>query len=101
MMVDLDGRTPQQNPKVPPLARPEWGPAPLPSPWWEALPIPCAPDRAAEDSDSSLNHHPRATARGIRGQRSAEGGGHTMARIFRVLSALAALFLIAGASAKY
>lgn len=77
-------------------------------PWWDAITHP--PVRPVELSDqgictgrihiriSGLAHAPRIWGPS---RYCMKGGGLKMARILAVLSALASLFLVAGASAKY
>lgn len=87
----------------PSLRWPEWGPAILPTPWWEDAAYPCvsirAIRRAADSAPAQIVFRNRQDR--LWGKIAVEGGVSTMARILGVLSALASLFLIAGASAKY
>lgn len=103
------GQAALQRPSKTPPFGPEWGNDGLPTPWWEAVNYPCVQPRdrfGAAESGSALatswhndrfcsSEQKRVRVRGTR------GGGFSMARIFAVLTALASLFLIAGASAKY
>ncbi|MFA5889680.1 MAG: hypothetical protein WDA27_01800 [Actinomycetota bacterium] len=91
---------PQQGPS---LRWPEWGPAILPAPWWEDAAYPCVSIRAIRrvvDTEPAESAGRRIEDR-FWGKTAGGGGVTTMARILGVLSALASLFLIAGASAKY
>ena len=87
----------------PSLRWPEWGPAILPAPWWEDAAYPCVSIRAIRRAADAAS--PQVVVRNrqdrLWGKIAVEGGVSTMARILGVLSALASLFLIAGASAKY
>lgn len=95
----------QRPSKVPSLG-PEWGRNTLPAPWWEAVVYPCVPPRVrfAAAETGLVPSHPRDHGQGCtKGLERflLKGGGLVMARIFAVLTALASLFLIVGASTKY
>lgn len=101
------GPGPTQRPStVPSISGPEWGVAGVPTPWWEAVHHPCPPTRVRLDAaEPRFETSSRGRDPGRRNRPSgtliAEGGGSVMARILAVLSALASLFLIAGAGSKY
>lgn len=76
-----------------------WSPAGLSSPWWEGLRSPCASVRpchgTSPDARSNTGLRPRVRT-------DLCGKGVTIvARILSALSAIASLFLVAGASARY
>lgn len=76
----------------------EWGSQVRSANWWDSE-FPCAPIRARAESQSDRNITvcpPWGRERSF-----LRGGGLTMRRIFSVLSALAALFLVGGAAAKW
>ena len=83
-----------------PISGPRLGPLTSPSPWWDELPRPLddkgEPGRAAiEARTRTLRAMPEDTSQ-------AERGVQTMrARLISLFAALAAIFLVAGASAKY
>lgn len=88
------------------LAWPEWG-IPVPEGnWWDEFP--CAPLHARpEVAESGMGTGARSGRNNTeipllgRERSHLKGGGLTMRRIFAVLSALAALFLVGGASARW
>jgi len=98
---ELDRDLTQRSPETPPYG-PDWGRF-LPTPWWEGVSsssVSRARFGAAVPGSSVIDTRIRRVS--AWGQRFSSGrGGYTMARIFAVLTALASLFLIAGASAKY
>lgn len=76
-----------------------WSPVGLPSPWWEGLRSPCASLRPSlgtpSPASSGADLHPRART-------DLCGKGVTIVtRILSALAAVASLFLVAGASARY
>lgn len=80
--------------------KPEW--SSRTSPWWDEFP--CAPAQARTDAAESGNEsRTKATNYPLWGRERShlKGGGFTMRRILAVLTALAALFLTAGANVKY
>lgn len=78
---------------------PEWGVVALPAPWWEAVADPCPSPRRQQGPAEP--RRVRAIARRAGEVIHLKGGGPAMARIFAILTALASLFLVAGASTKY
>jgi hypothetical protein len=86
---------------------PGWGPAFSPTLWWEAVPPrPCASQPGPLDAAETGSTPTRPTAdepliENLLPGGQARKGVSTMVRVFAILAALAALFLVAGASAKY
>jgi hypothetical protein len=99
---------------------PDGGLQALSSPWWEGVAYPCAPHRdrsSAAEPFPAVRHErtgpnfeaaaPEGAVRSIRSlvhresHRGGKGGALPMARIMAVLTTLAALFLVVGASTKY
>jgi hypothetical protein len=78
---------------------PEWGPRDPSAPWWEAVVYPCVPNRELPAVEPNITASEPDVVPGEK--KSGRGGAMKMARLMVALSALAALFLIAGASAKY
>ena len=97
----------RQTPQPGSALWPDGGLQALSSPWWEGVATPCLPPRdrssAAEPfpgtdhSFTNLIHKTNLWERFLGGK----GGATLMARIFAVLTTLAALFLVVGASTKY
>jgi len=83
---------------------PQWEPRALSAPWWEGVVYPCVPtcETAPSTGPNPANSH-GGDVQICRGGQTVfgKGGASVMARIVAVLSTLAALFLVVGASAKY
>jgi hypothetical protein len=96
----LQYRDPSRRPSRALLVnRPEW--SSRTSPWWDEFP--CAPVRARIDAaESGTESRKTVTNYPLWGRERShlKGGGLTMRRILAVLTALAALFLTAGANTK-
>ena len=75
----------------------EWGMVVAPATWWESVADPCPPSsRRPTPAEAG-----RCSVLNLRESNPVKGGAHVMARIFSILTALASLFLVAGASTKY